>query len=238
MEFVLEIITEFVFEFLGETIGGMSESSYIPKWIRVLILTVLSGLLFILVFAICGDNELALIIFGGLVVLAWLFLVIKALRIKTKKYERTVLESGEEYIGKRSLFGFVEGEIDLSNLGHWTEGKVEISSEKDEKLPRKERIVKLEENENRFLNALTKYTEDKFNYIGNQARNRLVEKLKNKAQTNNGSQLKLIYVQVLIKAYKSEVNYIFKDKVSNKKVNVSEEKVWEVYDEENNKKNQ
>ncbi len=226
MELIAEFIIEIVGELFTETAAGMSESSYIPKWIRILIVTIIAGLLFLIVCGICEDNTTARAIFGGLVVLAWIFMVVRVARIKTKKYESVVVEGNIGYCGKRGFFGWVSGPLDLSNLGHWVtgDGRVKMTFCKDHDLPRKERIVKIGDKETQFLKTLCKKTEGEFNYYGNQARIELQKKIKRFYDTNNGTGLKLTEIRFNECARKIKISYTFKDSISEKSVCVSEEK--------------
>ena len=147
MEFIGELILEVFGEIFCNAIGERAGSSYVPKWLRVLIVTLLAGLLLLAVVIICGDEPVVLGVLGGIILFFWVLMIVRVVRIKTKRYEIGIIDETRQYVGKRSFFGDVRGELDLPGLGRWVNnaGKVVVSFEKDESLPKKERMVNIGE---------------------------------------------------------------------------------------------
>lgn len=232
MEFIAEFIIEVFGEIFSDTIGSKAESAYVPKWIRILIITVIAGALFTLVWFVSDGKIMPMAVFGGITVFAWLCMLVRVMKIKTKKYETAVIDENRTYLGKRSILGSVSGTLDLSNLGHWVgdNKNVRILFSKADSLKGKDKIVRLMEKETEFLRLMSQKTEREFNYIGNQARTKLMEKLKNQAVTNNGTKLKLTEIRFEESERSIEEGYLFKDGISGKKVYVQECKALNVYD--------
>lgn len=237
MDFVAEFFAELFFDIFGEvfmeTTGGMTESRYVPKWLRVLIITVVFALMAFIVAVVFGNNNMALAVFEGIVAVGYIILLVKSLMIKTKRFECIDIDENRRFVGKRTVLGTVNGGMDLSNLGCWTEGveSVYVRFEKDDSFPRRARVAAIDESEIEFMTDICGEDELSFNHVGSRAKEELAKKLKNKVQANSGKGLRLIGINFSEGEIFVEKVYIFKDSVSGKKVRVtdSEEKaMWHV----------
>lgn len=227
-EFFLELFVEIIGELFIESSIDFSKSKYVPKWLRIIAITITTGLfgglLLLIVWAVFGSGSLLLVI-GIIIAVIWLFLVIKALTIKTKRYEYVSLDDNNIFRGKRTFFGFIIGSISLKNISEdLNENKeIKVSFSRTVEFPEKEQYAVIEEQEEKILKELYHMTEDRFNLLINRARGELIKKLGEKENGySNGKSIILKKVSYVKGPEEYMVFYYFKDIKTGNKIKVKD----------------
>ena len=224
-EFFLELFVEIIGELFIESSIDLSRSKYVPKWLRITAITMViglfGGLLMLIVWSIFDKN--IVIVTGIIIAVIWLFLIIKALTVKTKKYEYVTLDDGSTFKGKRTYLGFVIGKIRPKSVHNSLneDGEIKVIFERTDDFPEKEQNAVIEEQEIQLLNELYNISEDRLSALINRGRSELMKKLSHKNNGySNGSGLVLNKILYQKSPDEYTAYYYFKDKETGKKVKI------------------
>lgn len=227
-EFFLELFAEIIGEAFLESSIDISRSKYVPKWLRIIAITItvglFGGLLLLIIWAVIGSGNL-LLVTGIIIAAIWLFLVIKALTIKTKKYEYIPLDDNNTFKGKRTYAGLITGTLRPKNIScNLSEnGEITVRFSRTVEFPEKEQFAVIEEQEVQILKELYNINEEAFNILIGKARNELVKKLKgNNNDYSNGKDMVLKKVSYVKSPDEYMVIYYFKDERTGKKIKVKD----------------
>lgn len=229
-EFFLELFAEIIGEAFFESSIDISRSKYVPKWFRIIAITItvglFGGILLLIIGAVIGSVSLVLVI-GIIIAVIWLFLVIKALTLKTKKYEYVSLDDDNTFKGKRTFAGLVTGTLKPKNIScNLSENReITVRFSRTIEFPEKEQFAVIEEQEIQLLKELYNINEEAFNILIGKARNELVKKLKgNDNGYSNGKDMVLKKVSYVKSPDEYMVIYYFKDERTGKKIKVKDKK--------------
>lgn len=181
-EFFLELFAEIIGEAFLESSIDLSRSKYVPKWLRIIVITIAAGVfggfLLLIIWAVIGKGVLLLVI-GIIIAVIWLFMVIKALTIKTKRYEYVPLDDNNTFKGKRTYLGLVTGTLKPENISSrlGENREIKVSFSRTVEFPEKEQFAVIEEQEMQLLKELYFMQEETYNLLINRARNELVKSL-------------------------------------------------------------
>ena len=230
--FFIELFMEIIGELFFDTSIDLSKSKYVPKWLRIiaitLVIVIFGGLLLVVIWSVFGRG---IVFYVSCAVLAavWLFLTIRALTIKTKKYEYVSLDENLTFKGKRTYSGEIKGTLKLKEIHHIEKENLEDSSEIKVKFsrtglfPEKEQIAIIEEQEIQLLNELYAMDENKLNGLVGRARNELMKKLGDRDNGySNGKSMILKKVSFVKSPNEYMICYYFKDEKTGKKVKVKD----------------
>ncbi len=207
-----EVIAEVLGEILAEVIE-LALSRFMPKWIRIVVLTILICILELVVFVLAQENNVLFVILSIFVFCLWLFFVNKILKVKFKKMLYAKIDEDNEFIGKRSASGEVSGRVKLSSLSLMSES-VMIYFRKDEMLfksYKKESEIFIDEQKIDFMKKLIK-DEDMF-----------LQSIVNKARKNMPDGSHMILKRVIWDEGKDiTISYVFKERDTRKSYIVKE----------------
>jgi len=167
------------------------------------------------------------IVIGIIIAVIWLFMVIKALTIKTKRYEYVPLDDNNIFKGKRTYLGLVTGTLKPENISSSLGENIDIkvSFSRTVEFPEKEQFAVIEEQEMQLLKELYFMQEETYNLLINRARNELVKKLGNKDNCyNNGKGIGLKKVSCVKSPEEYMIFYYFRDEKTGKKVKVKDKR--------------
>ena len=229
-EFFLELFVEIIGEVFLESTIDLSKSKYVPKWLRIIAITITTGLfgglLLLIIWAVFGSGSLLLVI-GIIIAVIWLFLVVKALTIKTKRYEYVSLDDNNTFKGKRTYTGLIIGKLKPKNVScNLNENReITVSFSRTVRFPENEQFAVIEEQEVQILKELYNIQEEAFNILTGKARNELVKKLKGTDNGySNGKDMVLKKVSYVKSPDEYMVIYYFKDEKKGKKIKVKDKR--------------
>ncbi|MFG6327101.1 MAG: DUF4386 domain-containing protein [Lachnospiraceae bacterium] len=229
-EFFLELFAEIIGEAFLESSIDLSRSKYVPKWLRIIVITIAAGVfggfLLLIIWAVIGKGVLLLVI-GIIIAVIWLFMVIKALTIKTKRYEYVPLDDNNTFKGKRTYLGLVTGTLKPENISSrlGENREIKVSFSRTVEFPEKEQFAVIEEQEMQLLKELYFMQEETYNLLINRARNELVKKLGNKDNCySNGKGIALKKVSYVKSPEEYMIFYYFRDEKTGKKVKVKDKR--------------
>lgn len=227
-EFFLELFVEIIGEMFLESSMDLSKSKYVPKWLRIIAITLVvglfGGLLLLITWAVFGERTLLLVL-GIIIAVIWLIFVIRALTIKTKKYEYVPLDDNNTFKGKRTYSGQIIGKLKPENISQGLDGdkEIKVSFSRTVQFPEKEQIAIIEEQEVKLLKELYNMPEDKLNALINRARNELMRKLGDKDNGySNGKGIILKKISYVKSPDEYMIIYYFKDEKTGKKIKVKD----------------
>lgn len=229
----MEVIGEFIIEIFIEIIGGLfigvSKSRYVPKWLRIIAITIMTGvfggILLLIAFAVFGPGNL-MIVLGIIIAVIWLGLVIRTLTLKTKKYEYVSLDENNSFKGKHIL-GQIIGSLTPKNISHGLDEnkEIKVSFSRTVQFPQKEQNAVIEEQETKLLKELYNMSDDKLDEIINRARNELMKKSGNMDNGySNGKSIILKKISYVKSPDEYVIYYYFKDEKSGKNIKINEKK--------------
>ncbi len=229
-EFFLELFAEIIGEAFLESSIDLSRSKYVPKWLRIIVITIAAGVfggfLLLIIWAVIGKGVLLLVI-GIIIAVIWLFMVIKALTIKTKRYEYVPLDDNNTFKGKRTYLGLVTGTLKPENISSrlGENREIKVSFSRTVEFPEKEQFAVIEEQEMQLLKELYFMQEETYNLLINRARNELVKKLGNKDNCySKGKGIALKKVSYVKSPEEYMIFYYFRDEKTGKKVKVKDKR--------------
>lgn len=227
-EFFLELFVEVIGEMFLESSIDLSKSKYVPKWLRLIAITLVvglfGGLLLLITWAVFGERTLLLVL-GIIIAVIWLILVIRALTIKTKKYEYVPLDNNNTFKGKRTYLGQIIGKVKPENLsqGLGEDKEIKVIFSRTVEFSEKEQVAVIEEQETELLKELYNMPEDKLNALINRARNELMKMLGDKDNGySNGKGINFKKIYYVKSPDEYVIFYYFKDEKTGKKIKVKD----------------
>ncbi len=213
-----EVIVEVVIEIACEVMG-LALSRYMPKWIRVLVLTIIACVIEFIVLILAHNNKVIFAVLSILIWGLWIFFINEILRVRFKKSLYAKIDENNEFIGKRTIGGDVCGIVKTSNSSLSSINEtVSISFKKDDmyfKSYKKESEVIIDEQKIDFLKKMINDEELYFQSIVKKARKQIPDcscsPIVTKIIWNEGKEIDISFV---FKEKDRRKSYIVKESMS------------------------